>query len=88
MNERLYDLLPNPFAVDYQHGDAPLDLYTEPEMERFAARVINECIKEIRIACEDFATGENKNRNLCPIGVGDHLAKILLKRFLDQDPPT
>ena len=83
MNERLYELLPNPFAVDYQHGDAPLDLYTEPEMERFAARVINECIKEIHIACEDFASNENKNSRSCPIDIGDHITKMLLKRFLE-----
>lgn len=48
MHENLEDLLPNPFAVDYQHGDEPLDLYTEKELERFARRIIHECIELVK----------------------------------------
>ena len=43
MNERIRDLLPNPFAVDYQYKDGPLDLYTEKEMLRFAKLIVREC---------------------------------------------
>lgn len=43
MNERIRDLLPNPFAVDYQVEDGPLDLYTEKEMLRFAKLIVREC---------------------------------------------
>lgn len=43
MNERIKDLLPNPFAVDYQYKDGPLDLYTEKEMLRFAELIVREC---------------------------------------------
>ena len=44
MNERIKDLLPNPFAVDYQYKNGPLDLYTEKEMIRFAELIVRECI--------------------------------------------
>ena len=43
MNQKFKELLPNPFAVDYQHKDGPLDLYTEVEMQKFAEKIINEC---------------------------------------------
>lgn len=43
MNKNLQDLLPNPFAVDYQVSNGPLDLYTEKEMEQFAEQVIRRC---------------------------------------------
>ena len=43
MNERIKELLPNPFAVDYQVAETPLDLYTEVEMQKFASRIIEEC---------------------------------------------
>ena len=43
MNERIRELLPNPFAVDYQYQDEPLDLYTEKEMIRFAELIVKEC---------------------------------------------
>jgi len=46
VNEHLKDLLPNPFAVDYQyHGHGPLDLYTEAEMFKYAERIIKECVR-------------------------------------------
>ena len=44
MNERIRELLPNPFAVDYQYKDGPLDLYTEKEMEKFAELIVRECL--------------------------------------------
>ena len=44
MNERIRDLLPNPFAVDYQYKDGPLDLYTEKEMFRYAELIVRECL--------------------------------------------
>lgn len=48
MHENLEDLVPNPFAVDYQCPDGPLDLYTEKELERFAHRIIRECIQLVK----------------------------------------
>ena len=50
MNERIKDLLPNPFAVDYQYKDGPLDLYTEKEMIRFAELIVRECINQASIS--------------------------------------
>ena len=47
MNERIQELLPNPFAVDYQYQEEPLDLYTEKEMIKFAESIVGECINEI-----------------------------------------
>lgn len=47
MNERIKDLLPNPFAVDYQYKDGPLDLYTEKEMIRFAELIVLECVNAV-----------------------------------------
>lgn len=47
MNERIKDLLPNPFAVDYQYKDGPLDLYTEKEMFRYAELIVRECTEQI-----------------------------------------
>lgn len=44
MTGKLREILPNPFTVDYQYGDEPLDLYTEDRMIAFAERIINECI--------------------------------------------
>ncbi len=43
MNERIKELLPNPFAVDYQYKDGPLDLYTEKELKKFAELIVQEC---------------------------------------------
>ena len=59
MNERIRDLLPNPFAVDYQYKDGPLDLYTEKEMIRFAQIIVRECVKNLETnkRC-DIYTGE------------------------------
>ena len=59
MNERIKDLLPNPFAVDYQYKDGPLDLYTEKEMIRFAELIIRECIKVV-----DDTMTENQEMNI------------------------
>lgn len=58
MIKSLEDLLPNPFAVDYQQaGDgSPLDLYTEREMFRYAERIIDQCLNII--TTEQQATGE------------------------------
>ncbi len=36
------DKLPNPFAVDYQSANGPLNLYTEKEMFKYANIIINE----------------------------------------------
>jgi len=44
MNERIKQLMPNPFAVDYQYKDGPLDLYTEKEIEKFAELIVKECL--------------------------------------------
>ena len=44
MNQKFKELLPNPFTVDYQYKDGPLDLYTEVEMQKFAEKIISECI--------------------------------------------
>ena len=49
MNERIKDLLPNPFAVDYQAENAPLDLYTEKEMLKFAKLIAQDCISQIAL---------------------------------------
>ena len=59
MNERIKDLLPNPFAVDYQYKDGPLDLYTEKEMIRFAKLIVRECIEvcKSRVGNSDYNTG-------------------------------
>ncbi len=59
MNERIKDLLPNPFAVDYQYKDGPLDLYTEKEMLRFAELIIEECVEvcKSRVGNSDYNTG-------------------------------
>ena len=43
MNERIKEMLPNPFAVDYQYEHGPLDLYTEKEMLKFAELIVREC---------------------------------------------
>lgn len=45
MSERIKELLPNPFAVDYQAENGPLDLYTEKEMLNFAESIVDECIR-------------------------------------------
>jgi hypothetical protein len=45
---KLEDKLPNPFTVDYQYADEPLDLYTEEHMIRFAKTVISECIAQCK----------------------------------------
>jgi hypothetical protein len=42
MYRKIKELLPNPFVVDYQHSNAPLDLYTEAEMLKFARSIISE----------------------------------------------
>lgn len=55
MKEQIKDLLPNPFAVDYQYPAGPLDLYTEKEMEKFAKRIITECANLCYIV---FANGD------------------------------
>ena len=47
MNEKIKELLPNPFAVDYIGTDEPIDLYTEKEMFEFAEIIIKECIDVI-----------------------------------------
>ena len=52
MNERIKDLLPNPFAVDYQYKDGPLDLYTEKEMLRFAELIVKETLEVARAGIE------------------------------------
>ena len=44
MNEKIKELLPNPFAVDYTTYDEPMDLYREQELEAFAEMIIRECI--------------------------------------------
>ena len=40
MNQKIKDYLPNPFAVDYQYEDGPLDLYTEKEMLKFGEDIV------------------------------------------------
>ena len=45
MNEKIKELLPNPFAVDYIGTDEPIDLYTEKEMLEFANVIIQDCVK-------------------------------------------
>lgn len=55
MNKRIKDLLPNPFAVDYQYKDGPLDLYTEKEMLRFAELIVKECVTEISKQCGEVS---------------------------------
>lgn len=69
MNERITDLLPNPFAVDYQYKDGPLDLYTEKEMIRFAEKIVRECIQVV-----DDTMTENQEMN---IGLVMASAKII-----------
>ena len=67
---KLTDKLPNPFGVNYQHGEEPLDLYTEEQMLKFAEYAINECIQTIN----DF---EIVDRNGTPIEqVVDALCRI------------
>lgn len=45
MNERLKDLLPNPYMVDYQvpHDGRGFDLYDEKKMIEYGQRIIREC---------------------------------------------
>ena len=45
MNEKIKELLPNPFAVDYTTYDEPMDLYREQELEKFAELIVKECSK-------------------------------------------
>ena len=47
MNELLKELLPNPWAVDYQvpHDGRGFDLYDEKKMCEYAHRVIRECAR-------------------------------------------
>lgn len=60
MSERIRDLLPNPFAVDYQVENGPLDLYTEKEMIRFAELIVKECAKVARHTdLEDVEGGDS-----------------------------
>jgi hypothetical protein len=40
MNQKIKNYLPNPFAVDYQYKDNPLDLYTENEMLKFGEDIV------------------------------------------------
>ena len=66
MNEHLRDLLPNPFAVDYQyHGHGPLDLYTEAEMFKYAELIIKDCVRQcesIADIAENINSGETARR--------------------------
>ena len=62
MNERIKDLLPNPYAVDYR--DEPLDLYTEVEMQKFAEKIIRECcniMMDLRTRPADLTVKDIKN---------------------------
>jgi len=47
MNIWIKDYLPNPFAIDYQYSNEPLDLYTEKEMLKYADWIIKECMRVI-----------------------------------------
>ena len=49
MNEKIKELLPNPFAVDYTTYDEPMDLYREQELEKFAELIILECINQVEL---------------------------------------
>jgi hypothetical protein len=44
MNQKIKDYLPNPFTVDYQYKDGPLDLYTEKEMLKFGEDIVRRCM--------------------------------------------
>lgn len=48
MNEKIKELLPNPFAVDYTTYDEPMDLYREQELEKFAVKLIEKCFEICR----------------------------------------
>jgi hypothetical protein len=47
MNERLKELLPNPYIVDYQvpHDGRGFDLYDERKMIEYGHRIIRECVE-------------------------------------------
>jgi len=47
MNELLKELLPNPWAVDYQepHDGRGFDLYDERKMIEYGRRIIKECVE-------------------------------------------
>jgi hypothetical protein len=47
MNERLKELLPNPWAVDYQepHDGRGFDLYDERKMIEYGHRIVRECVE-------------------------------------------
>ncbi len=47
MNEVLKELLPNPWAVDYQepHDGRGFDLYDEKKMIEYGHRIIKECAR-------------------------------------------
>ena len=73
MNERIRDLLPNPFAVDYQVAEKPLDLCTAVEMQKFAEKIIEECTVIMRARLfPDYAGDSHKvahnNALWCAIG--------------------
>jgi hypothetical protein len=52
MNERLKDLLPNPYMVDYQvpHDGCGFDLYDEKKMIEYGQMIVRECIAK----CNDL----------------------------------
>lgn len=41
---KIKNYLPNPFTVDYQYSDGPLDLYTEVEMLKFGEDIVRRCM--------------------------------------------
>ena len=60
MIENLKNLLPNPFAVDYQYQHGPLDLYTEKEMLKFANLIVKECIGIVENLPEGYIDYRNQ----------------------------
>ena len=61
MNEKIKDLLPNPFAVDYEvkMHTGGLDLYTEEQMIEFAELIVKECLRRIE-GCTAITTQQLK----------------------------
>ena len=50
MNERLKELLPNPYMVDYQvpHDGRGFDLYDEKKMLEYGQKIVQDCANFIR----------------------------------------
>ena len=49
MTEKLKELFPNPFCVDYQHphNGQGFDLYDDAKMIEYGKRIVQDCISQV-----------------------------------------